>query len=276
VETIDLADSLSPVPYSKVAPREHRKLHNLHESVQKNESDASVRLPKRKPQFSYASGAEPDLPFLRNSQSGKEDGMFDAEVSDDDLPSPSNMAAFLKGDSDDPFKSGSITYNEPTPTSFGQDDSLESLEAGMLALEEPVQSRVSTPKVDASFANGVFDFDAFDDEYGEAIQYSSPLMRDSRKRERSRSPTLPKTKHRRVAKEPLVEEPKTTPPIKSSDPESYTMSDVPEIESKGIKKQEPTQSNTQQAVDERRVPDWVGEFDSELIDSLMGIVDFIE
>jgi ATP-dependent DNA helicase HFM1/MER3 len=255
------------MPYSKVAPREYRKLHNLHASVQRDKSELSVRLPKQKPQFSYASGHEPDLPFLRKSEVANDDDIFDPGQSDEEFPSPSALAAYLKGDSDDPFESGNIAYEEATST--GQDDSLQSLEAGMLGLEEPVIRRLPTPKVNSSFVNGVFDFDAFDEKYGEPERFSSPLMRDSRKRERSQSPVLPEAKLRRVANQ----EPEASPLIRTSDnQESSATSEIPKVESRRVVKQQLAQQATQQ----RSVPAWVDEFDAELIESLIGIVDFVE
>jgi ATP-dependent DNA helicase HFM1/MER3 len=267
---------MSPIPYSKLAPREYRKLHNLHTSVQKNKSESAVRLSKQKPQFSYASGKEPDLSFLRKSKAVEEDDIFRSRESEgEEFPSPSALAAFLKGDSGDPFQRGNVTYETATPTSTGIEDSLESLEAGMLGLEEPMMRRPSTPKFSSSFANGVFDFDAFDEKNDEPEVFSSQ-MQDSRKRERSRSPVLPKTKHRRVTNE----DPETIPPIRTSEhQESSATSNIPEVESRRDPEEYPqknTTHNDQQGVQQRSVPAWVDEFDADLIESLMGIVDFVE
>lgn len=273
VEVIDLADELSPMPYSKLAPRQYRKLHNLHTSVQKNKLEPSVRLPKEKPQFLYASGKELDLSFLGKSQAIGEDDVLGAEESDEEeFPSPSALAAFLKGDSDGPFDTGNV-YEEATPSFAEPDDSLEHLETRMRGLPEPAMRQSPTPKVNSSFANGVFDFDAFDKQYGEPEVFSSPLIRQSRKRERSRSPALPETKHRRVE----VEEPETSPPIRTSDyQESPATSENPEVESRKVPKKQPVEQSTQPNDQQPPVPTWVNEFDAELIEGLMGIVDFVE
>ena len=195
---------------------------------------------------------------------------------DDGLPSPSALAAFLKGDSDDPFESRNVNY-ESFSTSAGPDNSLESVEAGMRDLDEPMPLRLPTPKVNSSFANGVFDFDAFDKEYGELEVYSSPLISAARKRERSPSPLLPEKKHCRDG----GEETEASPSMRSSEKqESIAAPEIPGVKSRRIKIQdlmnENSQLNAEQHTQQRAVPTWVGEFDADLIESLMGIVEFIE
>lgn len=273
MEVIDLAEELSPVPYSKIAPREYHKLHNLYASVQKDNSGSLVRLPKQKPQFVYASGYQPDLSFLRKTDPENDDEILCSGESDGEevFPSPSALAAYLKGDSDDPFESGYIH------TSSIQDPSLESLEAGMLGLDEPMPFGPPTPRANSSFANGVFDFDAFNEKYAEPEVYSSPLMRDSRKRDRSRSPALPETKHRRFSQE----EPETSPKTRSSGQQEISApSDISIVESRRIKIQdlieENSQQNAQRSTQQHSVPAWVDDFDTDLIESLRGIVDFVE
>jgi ATP-dependent DNA helicase HFM1/MER3 len=250
-------------------------LHNLHTSAQKDRSDTSVRLPKQKPQFSYASGNEPDLPFLRKPNAGD---VFDSgdSAGEEDFPSPS---ALLRRDEniDDPFESGNISYENVTPISSLQDDSFESFQEGMFGLEETATPRPPTPKVNSSFANGIFDFEAFDEKHGEPEMYSSPLMRESRKRERSLSPVSPGFKHRRVAKE----EPKTSSPMRDlGQKERSSVPELPELECRRVKKdelrEETTQKSGQQSTQQRPVPAWVDEFDANLIESLMGFVDFVD
>jgi ATP-dependent DNA helicase HFM1/MER3 len=271
---VDLAEQLSPIPYSKLAPLEYRKLHKLHASVQKNKSEPSVRLPKQKPQFSYASDSEPDLPFLRKPKAkGGGDILGTGETDgEDDLPSPSAIAAFWKGDSDEPFEPGNVNHEEALRTSTVMYD-----EAGMLDLDESIPLQPPTPKVDSSFANGVFDFDAFNEKYGEPVVYSSPLMSAARKRERSPSPPLPEKRHRRVK----GEETKSGPSMRSSEQQESTAApDSPVIKGPKIKIDdlinENSQPNAEQHTQQRAVPAWVGEFDADLIESLMGIVDFVE
>jgi ATP-dependent DNA helicase HFM1/MER3 len=258
------------MPYSKLAPREYRKLHNVHTNVQKDKADISMRLPKQKPQFSYASGNEPDLPFLRKHNANDVSYSGDS-AGEEDFPSPS---ALLRGEYNiaDLFESGNVSYKNTTPTSSLQDDSLESLEDGMRGLDETVIVRPPTPKINSNFANGFFDFEAFEEMHGEPARYSSPLMRESRKRERSLSPVSPGFKHRQIPKEG----PKTSPPFR----ELSSTLELPEVECRKVKKKElggkSTEKNSQQSTQQRAVPAWVDEFDADLIESLMDVVDFVD
>jgi ATP-dependent DNA helicase HFM1/MER3 len=246
-EVIDLAQAVSPTPYAKLAPRDYRKLHNLHTSVQ---SDKTVRLPKKKPGFSYASGKEPHLPFLHQHEKFAEE--FDSAGSgDDELPSPFAAASIPDQlQSEDAFESFDLQVEDPVASSF-PDNSQSSLEAGMLELAEP--GMVVDPagsQVDSSFANGVFDFDTFatsaetpkkslspppKKEVPKNEAASTPIVKESLKRERSATPELQDVKHRRVTKDELVSQP------------------------------------TQPAV-----PDWVNDFDPDLINELKGFVDFVD
>jgi len=246
-EIIDLAQAVSPTPYVKLAPRDYRKLHNLHTSVQ---SDKSVRLPKQKPRFSYASGQEPHLPFLQKYENFAVE--FDsADSGDDDFPPPSALAG-IQSDrlhSQDPFESSNLQNEDPTASSF-PDNSQASSEAGMLELADPAMVDPASSQVDSSFANGVFDFEAFDTlgenpkkpnispPRNEALKNepaSTPIMKEPLKRERSATPESLQAKHRRVTKDELVSQPT-----------------------------QPT------------VPDWVNDFDSDLINELKGFVDFVD
>ncbi|KAG0648723.1 hfm1 [Hyphodiscus hymeniophilus] len=283
IEIVDLAEGISPVRHSKVARRDYRKLHHLHASNQESDTN-SIRLPKQKPRFSYGSGEAPDLPFLRQSKINEDDTRPSSEVSDEevDLPSPTMIVEFTKESQDDPFESYNPTYKEAVHTS-GNNSSRESLEDMMLGIDETTLHRPSTPKVDSSFANGVFDFDAFDNVHDEPIVYSSPPM--VRKRGRSRTPPLPDTKQRRLSRS---SEDNLAIKIRQ---QSSTPSEVPVVESRRIKIQEhnatPSVSNNLNNVDSSQpdfepntqqpsVPSWVNDFDADLIDSLMGVVEFVD
>jgi ATP-dependent DNA helicase HFM1/MER3 len=196
---IDLAQAISPTPYPKLAPRDYRKLHNLHTSVQ---SDKSVRLPKQKPGFSYASGQEPLLPFLHRYENFAVE-VDSADSGDDDFPPPSALAGIQSDrlQRQDPFESTNPQIEDPTASSF-PDNSQASLEAGMLELAEPA---------------------------------STPIIKEPLKRERSATPESLQAKHRRITKDELVSQPT-----------------------------QPT------------VPDWVNDFDSDLINELKGFVDFVD
>jgi ATP-dependent DNA helicase HFM1/MER3 len=285
VEVVDLAEGDPAVPYSKQAPRDYRKLHNLRTSVQ--ESDTSVRLPKQKPQFSYASGNEPDLPFLRKSKVQDDGNHFGSETSDDeDFPSPSAipLVRHLKEDSDDRIEFGNVDYEDPMHTSADLDDTLEDLEAGILDMDDPMAFQPPTPKVSTSFAEGIFDFNAFEENYVEPDPYSSPLMSSTiRKRAQSPSQRLPESKYRRISQDA-----ETSPADMNSVKQdrsvslkygSLTPSEVSVVESRRIKIQdliEDPQPKAEDNTQQQSVPAWVNEFDADLIMSLMGSVDFVE
>jgi ATP-dependent DNA helicase HFM1/MER3 len=213
------------------------------------QSDKTVRLPKKKPGFSYASGREPHLPFLHKHEKFAE-GFDSADSGDDELPSPFALA----GNPDqlqaqDAFESFDLQVEDPVASSF-PDNSQASLEAGMLELAEPAMIDPAGSQVDSSFANGVFDFDAFatsaetpeksvipppKKKVPEKESASTPIVKESLKRERSTTSELQDVKHRRVTKDELVSQPI-----------------------------QPT------------VPDWVNDFDSDLINELKGFVDFVD
>ena len=286
VEVVDLAEEFSPIPYSKPAPHDYRKLHKLHASTQK--WDTSNNSPKQNPQFNDVSEEAPDLPFLRDAE--VEDDIFYVEASEgEELPSPSKIVKFQKEDFDmsididDPFNPINVSYEEAFQSS-AVNGSLGTLGAEMLDMDVPVPFRLPTPKVNSSFANGIFDFDAFEEEHGQPDEYSSPLMSASRKRELSRSPPPPDAKHRRLSR---VAESNSAVKAKQQD---HAQSEVPVVESRRIKIQdlvEPPsvtdhlknsdspQPETKQCT-QRAFPDWVNEFDADLIKNLMGVVDFVD
>ena len=242
MEVIDLAQELPPVPYADLAPREYRKLHKLHTNVQ---DDKSFRLPKSKPQFSYASGKNADLSFMQDAQAKDDMTDYSRDVGDD-LPSPSELLSGRKA-VPDPFETAATPAHDSTAVESMQDESMESLEAAMMGVEEPMplRQRTSTPIIDSSFANGVFDFERYDrDDEGES--YSSPLKREARKRVRSPSPSpnleQPVVKYQRVKKAGAV-------------PQSETrQEDAPR----------PSQ------------PAWLEQMDQGLVEDFMGIVDFVD
>ncbi|KAK6611280.1 Sec63 Brl domain-containing protein [Botrytis cinerea] len=197
VEVVDLSRTLLPVTYPDVAPRDYRKLHNLHTSIQK---DTSVRLPKGQPRFSYASGKMPNFSFMYNDGS-KNDEKDEPEHFDSDeyeFPSPSALLSSEKQAS----KGVSISATQLPPPAMSVDisrqdgneqqahsddpfeDSFGSLEAAMIGLDDSINLRTgpaapnapATPKLNTSFANNVFDFAAFNSEEVNEQQFSSPLM----------------------------------------------------------------------------------------------------
>jgi ATP-dependent DNA helicase HFM1/MER3 len=243
-----LAQVVSPASYAKLAPRDYRKLHTLHTSVQ---SDKAVRLPKQKPSFSYASDKEPYLPFLHKSEDIA-DSFASADSGDNEFPLPSAMAPISldRIPSPDPFESFNLQEEKAAQSSFSG-NSQASLEAGVLELADTDMTAAPSPQVDSSFVNGVFDFDAFDErnktpkkpiispptkDLPKNEPTSTPVVKDSLKRDRLATPELKLVKHRRLTED------------------------------------EPVFQLTQAAA----IPDWVNEFDSDLINELKGFVDFVD
>ncbi|APA11383.1 hypothetical protein SS1G_11638 [Sclerotinia sclerotiorum 1980 UF-70] len=193
VEVIDLSETIPPVIYPDVASKDYQKLHKLHTSIQK---DTSVRLPKNQPKFSYANGEMFSLSFMNKgaSESEKKDESDPFDSDGYEFPSPSTL---LKGDMHKD-KSVSIPATQLPPPAMGisryesksQQDSAEdsfddptgSLEDAMIGLDDSMNLRPATPKLNTSFANNVFDFAAFDSEEAYTQQFSSPLMSQAQKR----------------------------------------------------------------------------------------------
>lgn len=251
VEVIDLAKELSPAPYASLAPREYRKPHKLHTSVQEDKSSRSLT---QKSQFSYASGKPPDLPFLNKSGHAPTSKYFDDD-DENEFPSPSALLGF----NEDPYDFGSDPFADDIPVtprdqapataaatappSSFQNDLMESLEVGMLELTDPMALKPTTPKVGSSFCNDLFDFAAFESNFEindkppsssvDQNQASGSTVDNAAKRSLSISPSLPEAKHRRV-------------------------------------------TNAEPATAESLVPAWVNDFDSKLIDGLKDFVDFVD
>lgn len=244
---IDLTHNAAPVTYADLAPREFHKLNILHNSVPKNQPDKkTLRLPKQKPQFEYGSGKMAQLPFDPPNQS------YDDDFGSDDVefPSPSALLGRQKK-SPEPLEAGPNTYEDGMDLESFPDDSLDSLGAGIIGLSDSMLLRAASPRVSSSFANRVFDFDAYEkdnqvqveDEHMKenepSVNHSTDQLGENRlKRGFSPSPAPdePEVKHRRVSKLELAQEPSHEP----------------------------------------SVPAWVDEFDPEFLDGLMGIVDFVD
>lgn len=211
-----------------------------------------MRLLKGEPGFSYASGREPELPFLYEVKTCSELVDYEDSAQEGDLPSLSLLLEEKRG-SNDPIRADHLRVEEPTPAStFAFDDSLESLEAAMAELEDPSRPRTPMPRVDSSFENGIFDFAAFSNRKDDKQElFSSPLMRESFKRQRSFTPELPHAKYPRVQS---GETPMTTNESSSNNVGLVQPGDM----------------------QLRSTPAWVDEFDCELVNELKGIVDFVD
>ncbi len=253
VETMDLAERLSPEPYESIAPHEYQKLHALHTSVQGGR-ESIIRLPKKKSQYSYASQARPETSCRQENLEDK-DVFHLKNSSDDDFPTTAELAGI----------SDPASYSEPVGIGLsisGQDfhasnfeaDSLASLEAGMMEFDDPVMRPAENVKVDSSFVNRVFDFDAFDDvdddEFGERPQNLS--MKDC------------------ASDEQVIGLSRTA----SDDPAKKPNSDDQQGEAKHHLL--PCAEQTLHASSATRVPEWVNEMDPSLIDFLGDSVEYID
>lgn len=252
VEIIDLATELSPVPYSSLGPRDYRKLHSLHTSVQSDKEEKIIRLPKQKPTFSYTTDKLPDLPFLKSKKN--DDSISDFDM-DKEFPSPSTLARrnedVLMLESEFSER-GVPTYQQGPTSSSDHGDCLVGV--GMGGLAKSIAPKSSTPETEISFSDGVFDFAAYHDPNENEDRLINPLMSEllqgegmssspsrgqdlkATQRGQSRSPDIADLQHRRVTKADLPQ-----PALRSSS-----------------------------------VPDWVHDFDSELIDGLKDFVDFVD
>ena len=281
VGVIDLADTLSPVPYSKLAEREYRKLQKLHTSVQE---DKNVRISKKMPQYSYTNRSTPDLPFLKESQT--EDNQFysiDDDpffALDDDLPMPSAFEGSNQI-THGPVNVSLDSYSGGKATSSITDDSIESLEAAMLDLNDPMVT-VTSPKhrANASFENKVFDFEAFDEGAPrEGMNYelfSSPLMRDARTRSQSPHQTSQKNQNVSLSPQSLKRIGSFSPERLSAKHRRVNMEERFDKEEAITDEPGDKKSVNQDEADRQSRPAWVDEMDPEIIQSLIGIVDFIE
>jgi ATP-dependent DNA helicase HFM1/MER3 len=217
------------------------------------QNDKNVRLSKQKPEFSYTSGKKPELSFLTKQQ-------YQGRGSSDDEAEFSPLGDLVEGDTDTPilftqnndiddslFDSNRVkNQNDPQISCF-PDDSLDSLEAGMREFDNlfvnPVLARPATPKVDSSFANGVFDFSAFSDEGEPDIDYLKPSDQHNQE----------------------------TWELDEDIAKDWRVGDQ-EVKHRHITNAEAEQKASHQP----SVPTWLSEFDADLIDGLKDFVDFID
>lgn len=257
LEIIDLVEETTPSPESCLRrPREDAELHNLHTNAQ---GDKIVRLPRQKPQFIYASGEEPDPPFLQRSR--QHNDLFDLDSTQEDSLSPSTLMRHDTAVSS-PFQRDKQLNVDLNSLSGVQNDSLEDLEATMAPSDTSVMTNKDpSPRADSSFANKMFDFEAFNGQAGEPELYSSPLMRGTHKRAHSPMPQVAVVKHRRVRKGDIEEDALAT---SQEIPTAHNYMPIQDTPAK--------HDNHKQC----SVPLWVDNMDPDLIESLKGFVDFVD
>jgi ATP-dependent DNA helicase HFM1/MER3 len=230
-EMIDLVDQPPPHSYDNLSPNRY-------------DNERPVRLSKHKPKFPYASGQQPNLPFLDNTESDDNLINFEGPSQEEDFPSPSALFNTEDG-SGFPFDSAMI---DVAPICTNPSDRSE---AAISTFDDSAEPSTPGPVISSSFENGVFDFSAFNDTSGEQDVFSSPLMQSSLKRPRPLTPEPQQVKCCRVKKGDTI-----------GKAEQKSRSHA-----KPLKDQD-----TQQ----RSIPAWVDEFDQALIDELKGIVEFVD
>lgn len=261
VEVVDLAHDGAVVAYSDVAPRDYRTLHNIHAKVQK---DKAIRLPKQKPQFSYASGDNPNLPlFQENSQS--RNGEFDSDSDPDDFPSFSKISKIAQ---DDHNVSGAChvdltTHEKIASITSNYDGSMDSLEEAMIGLDDSIKLRSPTSNVNSSFGNQVLNSAAFNAKPEGREVCSTSLMGDTYKRARSTTPDGSPIKYRRI---------KNTDTVRKKG----SLHDDSVIKNQSSALEAEPELATQDENHLLSQPSWVKDMDPSFIDSLKDFVDFID
>lgn len=252
VEFIDVPEEISPVLYASLAPREYRKLHALHSSVQKDK-ETSIRIPKRKPQFSYDGSTQPELPFLQQKSKVNDD--FDyGSLSDDDFPTTTQLAGMAGSarKSKSYNKSASSGESKSADSIFDDDDSLPIIEVSAPAPSEVPVTRDETLALRESFVEDVFDMNASDDEEEDLGGRSAPASS-------SRVSAVEIEAHGTEGGEPTRE--------------TTLEHDIEEVKHRRISQVEQTQEDTPATAS---FPSWVNEFDADLIDQFKDYVDFID
>ena len=247
-----------------------------------------MRISKQKPQYSYTSGNTPDLPFLKNSQT-EEDPLYSIDNDpffslDDDLPSPSTFIR-MKQSSRETVDPSSELHPARDLISSMADDSVRNIEAVMLDVDEPMVGRNSSKlKVDASFENRIFNFEAFDN----GPQNEDGLQNKETEDEISTSSCMRYACARSQSpRQNLWREQPVSPSLQSQkrlsslspdrvDVKHQRVSTKQRADRKEAAKDESFNLAVPDEPDRQRRPAWVDEMDPEIIQSLLGIVDFVE
>lgn len=278
VELVDLAEDRPPVSYAQVGPRDYRKLHALHTSIQ---GEKTVSLPKRNP-FPDSNAAQS---YFQEHQA-TDDLFDDGGIDDDDFPSPSQLFARLEPvetsraveyvesfessdvpeisepveEFEDVFESYPLPYQQEAPVSSGYGDELESFEEGLQDLGYTAMLQQATPSLpkghlsfDNTKANDLFDFDAFE------IMSDSPLNHATTSALDNATSAVSSSSHNSRKRE------------RSPCPDSNA-----EISKRRNLSAEDGEEEEDKAVPVLTTPSWVSEFDADLIDGLKEYVEFVD
>lgn len=260
VEVVDLAEGKpTPTYAANFAPREFRKLHKLHTGIQE---DKPLRVFSQSPRLPNTNAQKTSN--LINSKPKVVDDPFDDEFDNfddiEDLPPLSHMLETRKA----PGNTAPLTPSNHAAESSIQEDSMESIEAAMLGLPDPTlprhRSLTPIPRVNSSFANGVFDFEGYEgkpDDDG----YSSPPMRDTT-RKRVRSPTLAKgvpspVKFRRMNSDEFED-------VFGDEAQEEMMSPIEKV------------VQSQEKKPEQQQPGWFGDLGMDMLEGFKDLIDFTD
>lgn len=251
MELVDIPDEAPVVPYEKPDTREYHKQLTPQTRIQKDKR-------KQKPQFSYMSSKQPEAPFLKAEKTTIKDHFGFDELSGDEFPTTTQLAGFSRDASClEDYDNPSSTQKPKLPASTLDDDSLEDLEGRMVEFDDPVVAPAQTPSSRRSFAEGLFDFDAFDDVADGFGEQSSGLE---------------------TAISSMVEQTREPESFRQAEGEQKVTratsleADIDEVKCRRITEAEQVQESAAAG----NLPEWVNEFDAELIDSLKDYVDFID
>lgn len=257
IELVDLVDlpKNTLLLSDDLTARDYRKLNSLHSKVQ---PEKFSRISRQKP-----------LSLLTKLPA--HDDIFDSDSGPEEFPPLSGLMGDGRDVSDPVQATMSAHKEEPAPyPSMYDDDSMDSLEAAMIGLEDSAMLKITpvprnpTPEFDSNFRNAIFDFSAFDNNTSTKDVYSSPLMHEvygTYKYKQARSPALepPTLKYRRVKNVGTV---KTLPEIdRESRPHQMDGQEV---------------SSTVNTPQQPSLPNWVSDMDPELFEDLKDFVDFVD
>ncbi|KFY60026.1 hypothetical protein V497_03915 [Pseudogymnoascus sp. VKM F-4516 (FW-969)] len=261
VEIIDLSENLRPVPYEAVAPRDYRKLHALHSNVSNSEPVQTLR--NSKPLAQYGNGTNPYDAFLEKS-----DPKVDVEgddLSGDDLPSPSWLVEQSDVSAVHEYP-GYVADLADAGSPFGdfEDDTPDSLfyEAEQMSeAEKPPEAEEmheveQMPEATSSFVDAVVDYDGY--------TASRDFERLAEPMSLKRGPTdMLQLPEKRVRVDDELQ-----------DERSHLASSETNAETEVYDR---TEEETEEQLSPRKEvtrPEWLGEFDADLVAMFEGAVDF--
>jgi hypothetical protein len=242
-EVIDLSHEPPEIRYEDIAPRDYRKLHNLHEKVQKANS---IKIPNLTKSHTNRNNLKPDIPFLEiKDVSCLEQLENYGDSVSDDLPSP---AALLRNDVSytgenhgctPPVRVASVIIDGSVVSKHTHSGSATGF--SMMDSDASVNLDAETLESTTSFVDQVFDFDEYNSNHHGPSP--SPSIGQGLKRLSTSSPSQKEiAKYRRVTRDKLIT------PHRVVSEEMVRKED--EVSAQG------------------RHPVWVGELDEELIQFL--------